>query len=151
MKHSSNKTFLPALALTFTLLLAAAPAQAQSNEGVIGGLIGGTVGSVVGGKLDNRGSSSDGKIVGALVGGSIGYIIGDGLNDDDKLRSQYSNQPGGVYYTHKGKPYRRYADRQYGYVYVPITNQDRYYYSNGRRKHVVQNSRHKSRSVRYRN
>ncbi len=151
MKYLTHRKISPVLALTFALLVTAGPAQAQSTEGVLGGIIGGTAGSVIGGKLDNRGSKTEGKVIGALIGGSLGYVIGDGLNDDDRMRARYntqSNRHPGSYYTHNGKPYRRYADSQYGYVYVPITGQDRYYHSNGKRKSVANHAKPKRRGVR---
>ncbi len=133
MKYARKLTVVPTLILASALLFNAGAAHAQSTEGVLGGLIGGTLGSVVGGKLDNKGSSSEGKVIGAVVGGSLGYVIGDGLDDDDKLNNRYSNQPG-TYYKHNGKSYRRYNDNQYGYVSIPINSNDRYYHANGKRK-----------------
>lgn len=146
MTYLTKLPIAPIMTMAFALSLSASTAQAQSSEGVLGGLIGGTLGSVVSGKIDNKGSSSDGKVIGAVIGGSLGYIIGDGLDDDARLKERY-NSRSGSYYRHNGKPYRRYADQQYGYVYVPITTQDRYYYSDGRRKQSAHNTNRRGQRV----
>lgn len=144
MNNITKLATTPVITLAIALAATSGSAQAQSSEGVAGAIIGGTVGTVVGGKIDNRGSSSDGKVIGALVGGSLGYIIGDGLGNDDQLITRHSSKSGS-YYRHNGKSYRRYADHQYGYVYIPIKSNDPYYYSDGRRR---QASYYKSRSHR---
>ena len=127
-------------AITGALTFAAKSAQAQSTEEVLGALIGGTVGAVVGGELDNKGSNSEGKVIGAVVGGSLGYVVGNGLKDDDDVRRKYSSQPG-EYYKRDGRAYRRYRDTQHGYVLIPVSNNDRYYYADGQRKGYKKHSK----------
>ena len=139
MKLRNTKNIPSALAITLALFLSAGTAHGQSNEGALGGVVGGTLGAIVGGEIDNKGSSTEGILIGAVVGGTLGYVIGDGLNDDKNVRGRYANQPG-AYYQHNGKSYRRYKDKEHGYVSILITSNDPYYYSNGRRKSISKTS-----------
>lgn len=138
------------IALAGAMSFASMPAQAQSTEEVLGALIGGTAGSVIGGKIDNKGSNAEGQVIGAIAGGTLGYIIGDALdNDKDKqLHTRYDGRSGD-YYVYNGRAYRRYQDPQYGYVAIPIRDNDRYYYADGRKKTVSNyNARKQTNTVR---
>lgn len=119
-------------AATLTMM-SAGQAQAQSTEEGVGAIIGGTAGAILGGEVDKKGSKVEGQVIGAIIGGSLGYVIGGELEQDRELRRRYDDRSG-EYYISQGKPYRRYQDSQYGYVSIPISNGDPYYYLDGRKK-----------------
>ena len=127
-----TKTIL-SLAVASVFSLSASTAFAQSTEEGVGSVIGGTLGTIIGGKVDNKGSRTEGHVIGGIVGGTLGYVIGGALEKDNDLRRRYEGQSG-EYVSYQGQPYRRHRNDEHGFVSIRISTDDPYYYGNGRKK-----------------
>lgn len=134
-KLNVTKTIGAAL-LAATFSVSAVSANAQETDEVLGAILGGAAGAIIGGEIDNRGSRTEGRVIGGLVGAGLGYVIADELSGNDRdreLRRRYYGQTG-EYYRQDGRAYRRYRDRDYGYVSFPIFGGDPFYHYDGRKK-----------------